>query len=157
MNTEDSYSKRPRFMNPAYMLLYGILVTAAPVVVQFIIMASQASGRFFWGIGSGILIWGCVALGFALGLMCLGIWRFQRSPSRSGGAYSRALVAGTIVGLLGAYPVGVLTLSTTLASDLGVGKPLGIPLTGLYLALLFGGYMLCWERCEARRGAPERL
>ncbi|KIP52861.1 hypothetical protein SD72_06610 [Leucobacter komagatae] len=151
MNTVDSAIKRPHFMNPAYLLLYGVCVASAPVVAQFIIMAAQSSDHFFWGIGSGILMWGSVSAGFVLSLVCLGLWMTKRSPLRSGGAYSRAAIVGVIVGLLGAYPIGFLAFSTTLASSLGVGRPLGVLLTGVYLALMFGGYMLCWERREARR------
>lgn len=154
MRAADRHSERPHFMNPAYMLLFGVFVTAAPVVVQFIIMAAQSSDRFYWGMGSGLLLWGCLASGFALSLICLGLWMTKRSPTRSGGAYSRASMVGAIVGLLGAYPIGFLTFSTALASNLGVGKQLGVLLAGIYLALMFGGYMLCWERCEARRDAP---
>ncbi|GAA1325059.1 hypothetical protein GCM10020360_16520 [Nonlabens tegetincola] len=138
-------------MNPAFILLYGVFITAAPVVGQFAIMAAQSNGRFFWGMGSGMLIWGCILLGFVLSLVCLGFWMAGRSAANSGGAYARASIVGAVVGVLGAYPVGFLTFSTTLVNNLGLGRPVGVLLTGIYLALMFGGYMLLWERHEARR------
>lgn len=96
-------------------------------------------------------MWGSVSAGFVLSLVCLGLWMTKRPPVRSGGAYSRAAIVGAIAGLLGAYPIGFLAFSTSLAGSLGVGRPLGVLLAGVYLALMFGGYMLCWERREARR------
>lgn len=143
-------------MNPAYLLLYGVCVTSAPVAAQIIIMAARSPERFFWGIGSGILVWGCVSAGFMLSLVRLGFWMTKRSPVRSGGAYSRAAIVGAIVGLLGAYPIGFLAFSTSLARSSGVGRPLGALLTGVYLALMFGGYMLRWQQREAR-GSETRL
>ena len=151
MTTVERESPRPHFMNPAYLLLYGVLATVAPMVVQFVVMVANAPDPMFWGIGAGILIWGSVLMGVLLSGVCLCLWMIKRSPTRAGGAYARAVSAAVIVGVLGAYPIGWLNAATTLSSDLGIQRSLGVLLAGIYLALVFGGYMLCWERREARR------
>lgn len=155
MDTVESDTERCHLMNPAYLLLFGLLITPAPLALQYAIIAATLPDGSFGGMGPAMVFWGSVFVGTMLTTLCLALWMCNRSPSRIGGAYARAAIVGLAIGAIGAYPLGCLNASTTLAHDLGVGTSLSVALTGSYLAIMFGGYMLLWERLEARRGAQD--
>ena len=138
--------------NPGAILIYGTVVTTVPMVAQILMMVlSSAHGEFsgldwaFYLLCIPSIFWGLV-----LGVIALCSWRIRASRRGSRGAYLRAAAVGVLVGALGAFPVGRLQAATTLATHSGIDESVSVLVSGAYLALMFAGYMLCWEWSAAR-------
>ena len=134
-----------------WMLAYGALIASLPAVLRLIISDSTASAQY----GSGwktflfFVIIPCAAIGLFLAIAGNVISRLARTRLGAGGAGVHAVVVGSSLGILGAYPLGIFVSSPQLPIDPIVATCL----SGIYLAVAFGGYSWWRERVEAQRAS----
>lgn len=147
-----SSQARKTFAQAAVRLcLYGAAVTGLSAALQTIIVGITDSHGLAATVAWGMLVFilPCAGMGAVLGAIGILPWLLARKlPMGAGGALTRAAVVGVITGAVGAYPIGGFIAK----NPFGVDLPLGIPVTGIYLAVMFGGFVLWWERWMPSRG-----
>ncbi|GAA1785301.1 hypothetical protein [Leucobacter iarius] len=150
---EDEVRPSEFYKDPGFVLLSGPFAVTVPVVVQLGVMAFTIPGFQPYSLKAGFafLCIPSLVLGLGLSVLCLCLWRIRASPPGTASAYLRACAIGVVVGVLGAYPVGQLGASTTLARGMNFDESWSILISGVYLALVFTGHMLWWERREASK------
>lgn len=141
-----SSQARKAFAQAAVRLcLYGAAVTGLSAALQTIIVGIADSHGLAASVAWGMFVFilPCAVMGAALGAIGILPWLLARKlPMGVGGAWTRAAVVGVITGAVGAYPIGGFIAKNPFRVDL----PWGVPLTGIYLAVMFGGFVLWWER-----------
>ena len=130
------------------LVCFGPLVCSAPFVLYAVISALLEPDRFglamYWGFG--LLVLPSVAVGFFTGLIGYGCSAGARRSLHWDLPIPHALIVGAGSGAFGAVPVGFLVSVTKLGLDL----PMAILASGIYVFVVFTGYVLLWER-RARR------
>ena len=103
----------------------------------------------WWGIGwlLGLFIVPSALVGLHTGVSAYA-WNHWARLSRFGDTpRGRALIVGAGSGVFGAVPLGFLLTITKLE----VGLPMAILASGIYVFVVFTGYVLLWERRARRR------
>lgn len=157
MNKKNSLATRPLGGALLWICLYGAIAAVLPAVVQILILGSTKRygllSAFGWGF---IFVLGpCLMIGALLGVVGWCVWWLIRRYLPGQSVFARAGAVGAIAGACGALPVGSLLAST----ELQLVPSWVVPLTGAYLGLMFGGFVVRWERREAheRRALVDRI
>lgn len=136
-------------------LAYGALVASVPGVLRLIIHELTRPEHY----GSGVrmyftfVIVPCATIGVLLAMFVNIALRFAGKTNLREKKFMVATLSGLSVGLLGAYPLGFFVSSP----QIPIGLTVAAFWSGVYLAIMFGGFTWWRVHVEAQRTLSEPI